>query len=140
MKTLTLHRNYFPHGTFSYLCDENGNAFLKTVERPWKNNEAGISCVPEGTYDLLPHESPKFGKCYALSAPTLGVTVYGPSQRSHILIHKANYAEQLEGCIAPGTDFGVVSSQWAVLNSGTAFDYLMAHLAGEKAKLVIKRA
>ncbi len=60
MKTLTLHRNYFPHGTFSFLCDENGNAILKTVERPWKNNAAGISCVPEGTYDLVPHNSPKF--------------------------------------------------------------------------------
>ncbi|MDA0126497.1 DUF5675 family protein [Vibrio sp. MarTm2] len=140
MKTLTLHRNYFPHGTFSYLCDENGNAILKTVERPWKNNQAGISCVPEGEYDLLPHKSPKFGECYALSAPTLGVTIYGPSQRTHILIHKANYPDQLEGCIAPGMEWGVVNAHWAVLSSGVAFDYLMAHLGGEKAKLIIRRA
>lgn len=140
MKTLTLHRNYFPHGVFSYLCDENGNAILKTVERPWKNNQAGISCIPEGTYDLLPHDSPKFGKCYALEAPTLGVTRFGPSQRTHILIHKANRAAQLEGCIAPGMDFGVVNNEWAVINSGAAFDYFMAHLGGEKAKLVIRRA
>lgn len=140
MKTLTLHRNYFPHGTFSYLCDENGNAIFKTVERPWKNNQAGISCVPEGEYDLLPHKSPKFGECYALSAPTLGVTIYGPSQRTHILIHKANHPDQLEGCIAPGMEWGVVNARWAVLNSGVAFDYLMAHLGGEKAKLIIRRA
>ncbi|MFA0092904.1 DUF5675 family protein, partial [Vibrio sp. 10N.261.49.A11] len=82
----------------------------------------------------------KFGKCYALEAPTLGVTRFGPSQRTHILIHKANRAAQLEGCIAPGMDFGVVNNEWAVINSGTAFDYFMAHLGGEKAKLVIRRA
>ncbi len=140
MKTLTLHRNYFPHGTFGYLCDENGNAMLKTVERAWKNNQSGISCVPEGEYDLVPHNSPKFGKCYALEAPTLGVTIYGPSQRSHILVHAANKPSQLEGCIAPGVDFGVVGDEWAVINSKTAFEYFMNHLGGERAKLIIKRA
>ncbi|MDF5594949.1 DUF5675 family protein [Vibrio parahaemolyticus] len=140
MKTLTLHRNYFPHGTFSYLCDENGNAMLRTVERPWKNNQASISCVPEGEYDLIPHNSPKFGDCYALEAKTLGVTVYGPSQRTHILIHAANKPSELEGCIAPGMDFGVVGNEWAVMDSKIALDYLMAHLGGERAKLIIKRA
>ncbi len=140
MKTLTLHRNYFPHATFSYLCDENGNAILKAVERPWKNNAAGISCVPEGTYDLVPHNSPKFGKCYALEAPNLGVTIYGPSQRTHILIHPANTADQLEGCIALGMNFGVVNNNWAVVDSRIAVAYLMVHLDGEKAKLVIRRA
>lgn len=140
MKTLTLHRNYFPHGTFSYLCDEYGNSILKTVERPWKNNQAGISCVPEGEYDLIPHNSPKFGDCYALEAPSLGVTIYGPSQRTHILFHAANKPSQLEGCIAPGMNFGVVGNEWAVLDSRIALDYLMAHLCGERAKLIIKRA
>lgn len=140
MKTLTLHRNYFPHGTFSYLCDECGNSILKTVERPWKNNQAGISCVPEGEYDLIPHNSPKFGDCYVLEAPSLGVTIYGPSQRTHILFHAANKPSQLEGCIAPGMNFGVVGDEWAVLDSRIALDCLMAHLGGERAKLIIKRA
>ncbi|HEG4440073.1 DUF5675 family protein [Vibrio gazogenes] len=140
MKTLTLHRNYFPHGVFSYLCDENGNAMLKAIERPWKNNAPGISCIPEGTYDLIPHNSPKFGSCYALEAPELGVTIFGPSLRTHILIHPANRVSELEGCIALGSDFGVVSNEWAVVSSRNAIDYFMAHLAGERAKLVIKRA
>ncbi|HGS4460695.1 TPA: DUF5675 family protein [Vibrio metschnikovii] len=140
MKTLTLHRNYFPHGTYSRLCDENGNPFLVTVERAWKNNQASISCVPEGIYDLVPHASPKFGSCYALVAPELGVTIYGPSLRTHILFHVANKASQLEGCVAPGLTFGVLDNEWAVHNSRDAFDKFMAYLGGEKARLVIKRA
>lgn len=140
MKTLTLYRNYFPHGTYSFLADDNGNAFLKTVERPWKDNAPNISCVPEGVYDLIPHKSPKHGECYALQAPDLGVTIYGPSQRTHVLFHTANRPSELEGCIAPGTDFGVVDNEWAVVNSKLAMQYFMSHLAGEKAKLIIKRA
>ncbi|MGC3833972.1 DUF5675 family protein [Moritella viscosa] len=106
-KTLTLHRNCFSHGTFSILCDDNGKELCKVLERPWLNNQASISCVPFGTYDFLPHESPKFGQCYALEAPSLGVTRYGPSQRTHILMHKANKVSQLQGCLAP--DWTLVS-------------------------------
>ncbi len=140
MKTLTLHRNYFKHGTFSYLTDDNGNPLVVTVERPDKNNQASISCVPEGIYDLIQHESPKFGRCLALDAETLGVTLWGPSQRTHILIHSANTPSQLEGCIAPGLDFGVVNNQWAVTHSRDAMATLMQYLNGENAKLIIKRA
>lgn len=145
-KTLTLHRSYFKHGTFSTLCDDNGNPFCVTVEPPWKNNQAGVSCVPEGTYELIPHESPRFGRCYALSAPELGVTIFGKSQRTHILFHVANLASQLEGCIAPGECFGVLydkrtdANEWAVMSSGIAFDRLMAYLNNEPAQLVIRRA
>lgn len=140
MKTLTLHRSYFPHGTFSYLCDENGNAILKAIERPWLNSKPGASCIPEGTYKIVSHTSPKFGNCYALEAPELGVTICGPSLRTHILIHPANKASQLEGCIALGTDFGVLDGEWAVLSSKTACDYLRAHIGGEEAQLVVRRA
>lgn len=140
MKTLTLYRSYFPHGTFSHLCDDNGNPFLVTVERPWLDNQPGFSCVPEGVYDLLPHESPKFGSCYALSAPDLGVTIYGPSHRTHILFHPANKAVELEGCIAPGLEFGTLDGQWAVMASRAAFGNLMNYLAGKPAKLIIKKA
>ncbi len=140
MKILTLHRTYFPRGTFSYLCDDNGNIICVTCERAWTNNKPGVSCVPEGIYDLVPHTSPKHGKCYALEAPTLGVEIYGPSLRTHILFHKANKPSQLEGCIAPGRTIGVLDNEPAVLSSGDAFDELMRYLGGEPAKLVIRRA
>lgn len=146
MKPLTLHRNYFDHGTFSVLCDENGNELCKAVEPPWLNNLPSISCIPEGTYKLMPTESPKHGLCYILEAPELGVSMYGPSQRTHILIHKANLVEQLEGCIAPGISFGALKSpktgklKWAVLDSEGGFSKVTQYLGWEEARLVIRRA
>lgn len=140
VKHLTLHRNYFDHGVYSTLCDEFGNKLCHTVERPWKQNQKGVSCVPEGIYQLVPHQSNKFGKCYALDGEEHGVTIWGPSQRTHILIHKANKASQLQGCIAPGMTFGALNGEWAVLSSGEAFNKLMAYLDGKPAVLEIKRA
>ncbi|MCG9624621.1 DUF5675 family protein [Vibrio mediterranei] len=139
-KRLTLHRSYFPHGVFGTLCDEFGNKLCYTIERPWQDNAKGKSCVPEGEYHLTPHQSPKFGQCYALDGEEHGVTIFGPSQRTHILIHKANKASQLQGCIAPGMTFGVLDGEWAVLSSTQAFNKLMKHLNGENALLDIRRA
>ncbi|SHO58776.1 DUF5675 family protein [Vibrio quintilis] len=142
---LILHRRYFSHGVFGVLCDEYGNDICKTIERPWKDNQPGISCVPAGEYDLIPHQSPKFGNVYALDAEQNGVTVFGPSQRTHILMHVANRVDQLEGCIAVGMEFGVLKNKhnqnvWAVLDSRTAFDQLMTFLGGQPARLIIKEA
>lgn len=83
----------------------NGKEILKSVERDWLDNKANISCIPAGTYTLTPHNSPKFGKVYALENKELGVSISGSTQRTHILIHSANYASQLQGCIALGTTF-----------------------------------
>ncbi|MGF1775883.1 DUF5675 family protein [Vibrio nomapromontoriensis] len=139
-KRLILHRNYFDHGVFSTLCDEFGNKLCHTIERPWQHNQKGVSCIPEGEYHLTPHQSPKFGQCYALDGEEHGVTVFGPSQRTHILIHKANKASQLQGCIAPGMTFGVLDGEWAVLNSGHAFNAVMKYLNGQPALLDIRQA
>ncbi|WP_311567258.1 DUF5675 family protein [Photobacterium arenosum] len=137
MKTLTLRRRHFSHGVFSTLHDDSGHPICDVIERPWLNNQPRVSCIPEGTYDLLPHNSPRFGECYALEMPSLGVTRYGPSQRTHILIHPANTVSELEGCLAPGSEFGVVNGQWGVLDSRAAFTVLMDYLDGEDARLEI---
>lgn len=134
-----LKRRYFEHGTYSYLYRQDGSKVCAVVERADKNNQASISCIPEGTYQLLPHESPRFGTCYALECESLGVTRYGPSLRTHILIHKANTADQLEGCLAPGVAFGILGNDWAVLNSTAAFNALMQELGGQAHQLTIVR-
>ncbi|UTM59214.1 DUF5675 family protein [Photobacterium sp. CCB-ST2H9] len=139
MKNFILKRRYFEHGTYGTLHREDGSTVCCMVERPFLNNKKGESCVPEGTYTLYPHQSPKFGNCYALEAESLGVTRYGPSQRTHILIHKANSPSQLQGCLAPGVDFGFVGNEWAVLNSAAAFHNLMDELAGAPAVLTIQK-
>lgn len=136
---LLLKRFPTPRGMFGCFGELfiNGEFFCVTVERSWKNNEANVSCVPVGIYDFLPHSSPKHGECYALEQASLGVTRYGPSQRTHILMHIANGASELEGCIAPGCKVGVSGGEWVVINSTTAFNRLMSLLDGKPAKLEI---
>ncbi|TOE34579.1 DUF5675 family protein [Vibrio parahaemolyticus] len=137
MKHFVLKRRYFPHGTYSTLHRTDGSKVCCVVERSWQNNAPSKSCIPEGSYTLFPHKSPKFGECYALESKDLGVTRQGPSLRTHILIHKANSPKQLQGCLAPGVDFGFVGGEWAVMNSTAAFNNLMAELGGELASLTI---
>ncbi len=137
MKHFVLKRRYFPHGTYSTLHRADGSQVCCVVERPMLNNKPSESCIVEGTYNLVPHKSPRFGICYAVEEPMLGVTLNGPSLRTHVLIHKANKPSDLQGCLAPGVDFGFVGGEWAVMNSGHAFKVLMAELNGEVAKLTI---
>lgn len=93
------------------VIDWPGGKQLNTIERPFiPDSEAGSkpfkSCVPDGVYELRPVESPRFGKTWALVNPALRVWQYahariGPG-RYAILFHAANWAAQLQGCIAPG--------------------------------------
>ena len=81
-----------------------------TIERPWKDNERRISCLPIGTYPIFTKEYGRFYDRYKLPIPILGDT----SPRSEILIHPANYARELAGCIGVGdkkTDISVLNSR-----------------------------
>jgi len=101
-----------------------------TIERPWLQNKVNVSCIPAGEYTIKPVNSPKFGLTYEVC------DVVG---RSHILLHKANRASELQGCIAPVTKYGVIKNEWAGLQSKPAYDKLMTLLAGEEHQLEIKR-
>jgi hypothetical protein len=95
-----------------------GHQFCQIIERPWVPHDtyrAGTpneSCIPAGTYGLQPHQSPKYGDCYAIENPDMGVhshiaerDQYGQEgDRWGCLIHPANWAYQLQGCLAPGED------------------------------------
>lgn len=76
---------------------------LYSIEQPWDDNAPDHSCVPEGTYDLIPYMSPTHGATWYLSNPALGVGGQGET-RSYCELHSANWATQLEGCIAYGHD------------------------------------
>lgn len=77
-----------------YLVDQNKVVFeCKTLELPWLNNNKRVSCIPAGKYKAIKHVSPKFGNC---------LWIKGVPNRSEILIHPANYVQQLLGCIALG--------------------------------------
>lgn len=140
MLKLHLKTHCFAHGTFGELTNATtGEHICYTVECPWFNNTPNQSCVTPGRYEVEAHVSPRFGACLIISAPTLGVTKQGPSLRTHCLFHAANYASQLQGCIAPGKAFGVVDGNWAVLNSQDALHKLMVLVGNEPAQLTIER-
>ncbi|MGH9821679.1 MAG: DUF5675 family protein [Blastocatellia bacterium] len=97
---LTLTRSFYGSNatTGSMLLD---GELLYSIEQPWRNNEQGKSCVPDGTYALYPYISPKHGPTWFLDSPELGVGG-ASSQRSYCELHSANWARQLQGCIAFG--------------------------------------
>lgn len=83
--------------------------FWYTVERPWLNNQLRISCIPEGTYIMRRYDSPRFGHDMW--------EVTDVPYRTYILIHKANWARKLLGCIGLGMelwDNGVGNSRIAI--------------------------
>lgn len=82
-------------GSF-YVFDENKRLLFKSesIERGWLNNENMISCVPDGIYDLVLEYSPRFN--------TELWELKGVKDRSECKIHSANYARELNGCIALG--------------------------------------
>lgn len=65
-----------------------------TMELAWKNNERRVSCIPKGTYKVVPRFSEKYGDHYHIQ---------DVPNRDLILIHVANYASDLLGCIGVGT-------------------------------------
>lgn len=89
---LELIRKYFPGGTNGTLVC-NGLTICATIELPWKNNSARISCIPQGRYCLVKRYSPHFKTHFMLK---------DVPNRQYILIHPANNAAlELKGCIAP---------------------------------------
>lgn len=84
----------------------------QTIERPWipmpgfRGGLSGKSCVPEGIYRLERHNSEAHPNTWALVNSDLDVLHYEdpirPQLRALVLIHVANFARELRGCIAPG--------------------------------------
>lgn len=82
-------------GTFGVLTKDN-IPLCVTCEDPWNDNERGISCIPEGTYNCIPHSGPQFKNVWLLE------NVPG---RSAILIHAGNSIADTRGCILVGKYF-----------------------------------
>ena len=85
-----------------------------TVERPWLNNQRGISCIPTGQYTCLAVNSPKFGHTFEVT---------GVPQRSEILFHKGNIDDDSHGCIILGESFARwTTGQLDITSSLLAFE------------------
>jgi len=98
MKTITLTRHsYHPAATIGKMRIENSREdsyfLFHTIERPWLDNKPFESCIPEGEYIVEPYSSEKYPDVYEIK------DVPG---RTKILIHVANYAKDVQGCIGLG--------------------------------------
>lgn len=104
---------------------------LLTVERPWKGNKVGESCIPEGVYPLKKRRS---GIVERTSGGKYkeGWEVYSVHGRTYIMVHPANVPGDLEGCIGPGLGMGCLYGQWSVTDSRDAFDKFMSALERRK--------
>ena len=118
------------HGTRGVLVA--GDLVLHVMEPPWRDNRPRRSCVPPGTYDVVPHVSPRYGR---------SLLVTGVPGRSHILIHAGNVGGDRDlgwhthtlGCLLPGLRRGRLEVQGrvqaAVLASRTALRHVMTWAA-----------
>ena len=89
---LELIRTYYPTGTNGKI-QYRGRLMMYSIELPWKDNLAQVSCIPEGRYALIKRFNQKF---------KWHLQVMNVRQRTGILIHPANDAlQELKGCIAP---------------------------------------
>jgi hypothetical protein len=100
-------RSYLDVATAGYM-DVNGQR-LQTLERPWLNNKASKSCIPEGTYLVNRDHSGRWQYYSVSNVPN----------RTFIEIHPANKVSQLEGCLALGLqraadNVSIINSESAV--------------------------
>lgn len=132
MKHLTLTRFYTDEcSTLGCLTCLELTIAIFTCELPWNNNQPWISCIPSGQYKLIPHNSPKFGKC---------LKVLNVPNRGDILIHKGNssrrfvdmkgyiWQQDTTGCILPGMS---CRYDGIVQNSQDAFHILIELILDE---------
>jgi len=108
-----------------YLDEE---PICKTVEKRWHNNQQQISCIPLGVYHYRKRFSEKYGWHWH---------IYDVPGRDLILIHNANWAHQLLGCIGVGDGFAVMKDDKTgitargVTNSRATMDNLRGLLPDE---------
>ena len=117
-------RSYLDIATAGYV-DVNGQR-LQTLERPWLNNKASKSCVPEGTYIVNRDHTGRWQYFSIINVPN----------RTFIEIHPANKVEHLEGCLALGMQRG--SDNISIINSEAAINVLLG-TQGEESFLLTFR-
>lgn len=126
-----------------------GSKVFATIEQPWTPNPNGKpggkpfeSCIPDGMYRMAPFKRPDDGDAdhaeedvWIIFNDKLGVYRL-PSDhmrgngRDLCLIHKANWASNVQGCVAPGlkrnpmVDPNTDKMAQAVSSSGSAMAML----------------
>ena len=116
-------------GTLKVYEDDSDEPIFecRTLELADRHNQRSISCIPEGTYNVVPRYSEKY-------KDHLHVT--GVPDRSLILLHWGNYAgsinpktghPDIKGCILVGSSLKDITGDEVseILNSKATFNELM---------------
>lgn len=107
---------YAPAATLGWLrIDDDTELF--TIERPWLGNKPFESCIPEGVYRCRRYSSARYPNTFE---------VCDVPGRSKILIHTANRANDVQGCIGLGIE--PMAEQFGVLKSHDAMEAFRARM------------
>ncbi len=112
--------SYLDNVTFGVLLDDKV-PFCLTLERPWLENRRSVSCIPTGHYLCKRVDSPKFGDTFEIT---------NVPERSHILFHRGNLADDTHGCVLVGEQYELLGKEMAILASGRAFIEFHNRLSG----------
>jgi len=93
MKTVILTRRYESDRTVGELESRDHELWAMTLERPWLDNQVGISCIPEGEYEV--HRD-KYGR-------HTWFAVQNVEGRTHIEMHEGSKPWHSQGCILINT-------------------------------------
>jgi len=122
MKKITLKRDFQDERvTLGRLSSDDGELLLESLELPWLGNKPMESCIPAGDYLCRRSYYNRGGyDAYEITAVP---------NRTHILIHVANYPRDVVGCVGVGKSRDVQVP--AVWRSKVAFSEFMAYLNGD---------
>ena len=106
-------------GTPGTIITESGLMICRILELPWRGNEAGMSCIPEGEYPLARWSSAKY------NGDREAIHVGRVPGRSAILMHggnlagdtRLNWLTHSRGCLLPCFRIGTLGNQNAGLVS-----------------------
>lgn len=103
-----------------------------TLERPWKNNQPNISCIPKGTYNVKWTFSPRFMR-YTYEVQKV-------PNRVGVRFHKGNYFFDVEGCILLGKGYTDLNKdgQQDIINSTVTIKAFETFMGRKEFLLVIK--
>lgn len=107
---------------------EGANVICKTLELPWKENKRGISCIPAGTYKIVPRETKKYGK---------HILIKNVENRTAILIHAGNWTTETRGCILTGTTLATSNKGLKTVQSKIALKKLTETITEEATLTII---
>ena len=105
--------------------DKHNFEVFRGIEQPWRDNKPFASCIPAGLYALLPWSTEKYPDVWAFYGGEVGLYKSQGGARYACLIHVANYASQVSGCLGLGMSAGTTKGgKNAVWNSKTALNKL----------------